>query len=330
MAIQTIVTRIGIPATLVEPCRTALRSIAVVALLAVVAAGIVVGVTLATRQTPRQPKALPEQAADRQEPADARRGADPRGVQGAGRRAASRRWRQLGREYPKRSGRAALSRARAALGRLRRATPQPRCAKAKKRRPRHAHGRCRPTASCTPSYQVGYPIFHPLEAEPAARAGLAPAGRGASALRASGSSRAPRAPQPNDDEAQVAAAVAPVRQGQPEPRVLASRPAHAAVPEEPERPLLPRIAARVDGSDGPGGRPVREGRRARPEDAIWAGTPRSSSKRDRAWDQPIDQMSRSAHGGPSDADATFPGALGRRALNRGGRRWVRTRGRLSS
>src|SRR3954467_6948553 len=60
MAIQTIVTRFGIPATVMGELSGRLQIALVVGLLALLAAGTVVSVTLATRQTPQQPEALPD------------------------------------------------------------------------------------------------------------------------------------------------------------------------------------------------------------------------------------------------------------------------------
>jgi tetratricopeptide (TPR) repeat protein len=176
----------------------------IVAVLAVIAAGSVVGVTLATRQTPEQPKALPDRppiGKDLPTPAAAQI------------RAAFKAWpkggvstmERLGREYPK-DPVVQLYRGLALLW-AGYSTDAAAVLRRAKKVGRDTTWEVQADSVLHPEYQVGYPTFRPLEPNALLEKGsqLQVEGHQQSALRAY--ERAARA-NPNDAEAQVAAAVA--------------------------------------------------------------------------------------------------------------------------
>ena len=111
-------------------------------------------------------------------------------------------------------------------------------------RPRHDHPEPRrqpapPELLPADARARGYPVFVPVSNEPAAPAGLAapaagPPGLGRAALPAGGEA------EPEGRRGARRRGGRPLRRGQPDAVVLAPRPALRALPEEPGRPLLPR------------------------------------------------------------------------------------------
>ena len=97
----------------------------------------------------------------------------------------------------------------------------------------------------------GYPVVRPARGRTRCSAGGRCCRRRATRSRAERLYQRAARQNPNDVEALVAAAVGLVRRGQPRPGVLAPRPARAALPAEPDRPLLPRAALRLDGAGAP-------------------------------------------------------------------------------
>ena len=194
----------AILATLELNLSSRLQIVLIVAVLAVVAAGSVVGVTLATRQTPDQPKALPDKPPLGKDAPDAGGRADPRSV----RRVAEGRRRDDGDarpRVPEGPRRPALPRPRAPLGRL----PRRRPGVVLRRRRRSGATRLGGAGRQRPPSRVPGRLPDVPSARSRTRCSrrAPPAGRGQqhSALRAY--EQAARA-APNDDEAQVAVAVA--------------------------------------------------------------------------------------------------------------------------
>ena len=161
---------------------------------------------------------------------------------------------------PERPGRAALSRDRAALGRVRRRRRRPRCA------PRRSIGRD------TPCEIQADNLLHPqffgrLPDLPAdsrrtrcSRSGVAAPGGGPPALGASASTQRAARLDARRRRGAGRRRGRPLRQGQPARVVLAPRAADAPIPEEPVRAVLPRADARVDGAARRGDRAVRSAR----------------------------------------------------------------------
>jgi hypothetical protein len=214
MAIQTIVTRQGIPATVVaEPVSTRLRIFLVVCVAALAAAGTAVGVTLATRQDPPQPRAIegkPPLGPELPTPA----AAEIRKTFGAWPEGGIETMERLGREYP-RDAVVQLYRGIALLW-----AGYPNEGEAALRRAKRV-GRDTPweiqaDTVLHPDYIAGYPTFRPLGADPLLERGsqLQAEGKQHSAGRVF--DRAARL-RPDDDQAQVAAAVARFDKDNPTP-----------------------------------------------------------------------------------------------------------------
>ena len=210
------------------------QSLCIVAVAALVAAGI--GRRASPSRRGRRPSSRRPQTGKPPlgaEPADAGGRRDPRGVPATGRTAASRRWSGSA-ASTRTTRRAALPRASRSSGPGYPATPRP-CCERRRRSGATRHGRCRPTTSSIPSTRSATRSFRPIDAEPAARAGLALQAQGRqhsalSALRAGGA-----ADRRDDDEAQVAAAVARFDKDNLNAVVLAARAAHAQVPAAARR-----------------------------------------------------------------------------------------------
>ena len=253
------------------------------AVAALVAAGIVVGLTLDTRTTPHQPQAAsgkppvpraspaPSAPADRDRvPQLAARAASPRcSGSASSTRAGGPRRAQAERDRP------VLPRHRAHLGRL----SVRRADRARDRRRSSAatrSSRAAPTTCSTPSSSSRppaprYPVFIPTHAEPAAPAGLAAPGAGPPDLGRAALRAAPRG-STRATSRRWSRSGRPLRRGQPDAGVLAPRPALAAVPEEPDRPLLPRLLLAWTAQGHAGDHAVREDRRSS------ARTPRSARR----------------------------------------------------
>lgn len=181
-----------------------LQIVLIVAVLAVVAAGSVVGVTLATRQTPDQPKALPDKPPlGKNLPTPA--AAQIRAAFAAWPKGGVETMETLGREYPK-DPVVQLYRGLALLWAGYPGDAGVVLRKAKKVG-RDTTWEVQADSVLHPEYQVGDPTFRPQHPNALLEKGfrLQVAGRQHSALRAY--EQAARA-APNDDEAQVAAAVA--------------------------------------------------------------------------------------------------------------------------
>ena len=183
---------------------TRLQIILVVAVLALVAAGSVVGVTLATRQTPEQPKALPDKPPiGKSLPTPA--AAQIRAAFAAWPKGGVTTMERLGREYPK-DPVVQLYRGLALLwaGYEGDAAQVLRVAK---KVGRDTTWEVQADSVLHPEFQVGYPTFRPLKPDPLLEQGfrLQVEGHQHSALKVY--ERAARR-EPGNDEAQVAAAVA--------------------------------------------------------------------------------------------------------------------------
>ncbi len=256
-----------------------------VAAAAIVAAGLVVGLTLDTRTTPTQPKAAPGKPPV------------PRltGAVGTEIVAAFRDWphgsidtmQRLGLEHD--GGKTAAERSLSAivqyyrgvgsaLGRV----PGRRGDRARvgeEARAQHDHPQPR-RQSPPPELlrgilgRPGLPGVRPRQLRSAAQERLAGAGGRASGLgrvALSAGGEAPSGERRREGRGRRRA----LRRGQPDAVVLASRPADGAVPEEPGRPLLPRAAPRLD-------EPGAEGDRAVPASRRRSGRRRRSERRPRS------------------------------------------------
>ena len=298
MALQTIVTRNAIPATLGSSCPRACQVSLIVAVAALVAAGAVVGDHARDAADPRPAEGAA--GASRRSADDRSRRPRTTQIRAAYRRLAERdsvdTMERLGREYPARPGRAALPRDRARLGGL----PERGRGRAPARqegRPATRPGRSRPTACSTRSSSVELPGL------PAARRRTRCSSRARACSSRAASTRpcastSARRGRSGERRGAVAAAVARFDKDNLNASFSRLGPAHAQVPDAASRSASTSACC----SRGPA---QRDPAIAQFEKAVALGPNTELGRgaaqflRERArrwWDRLVDQMSRSAYG----------------------------------